>query len=478
MSRPAMHIVTVARPAGSVYEVERDLLGASIVNAAHTDTVSAHLTADDFETEIVGRSFAVLFGLRSEGRRPSFHSLLAELNDTDGSARAFLVQLIADAAKARATPIMDMIEVIKDRVARRQLAEAAKQLEVAVTTNARSTADAVAEIVDTADLVMSRIRPTQRRSFDASSAGEEVFSFLDNGEKIPTSGFEPVDKAIGGYPKGEFSVFAARPGMGKTAYAACSARLSATAGHGVLIFSVEMRARLIQMRILADAAYRYDDPIFYKDIIGRKLTESHRARLEEAHKQCQGLPLGIEEQSDITVAEIAARCRKRAADLEKQGKSLDIVYVDHIGLLKPSTRYAGSRTHEIADISNGLRVLAKDLNVAVVGLCQLNRGVEGRESKRPTKADLRDSGEIEEDASNVVLLYRPYYYLAQQKFDGPEEIQLHAEAVEKARHKLELIVDKNRNGEAPITVELFVDIGANAIRRKSFGVGLKPRSVP
>jgi len=471
-----MHIVTVAQPAGSVLDVECALFGACVMNAAHTDTVSAHLMPDDFETELIGRGFAVLFGLRSEGRRPSFHSLLAELNDTDGSAKAFLVPLIADAARAHPTPVMDMIEVIKDRVVRRQLAEAAKHLEVAVTTGMRSTAEAAAETLDNIDSALARIRPTQRRSYDARSAGDEVFSFLDNGEKIPTSGFELVDLAVGGYPKGELSIFAARPGMGKTAYAACSARLAAKAGHGVEIFSVEMRARLIQMRILADAAYRYDDPIFYKDIIGRRLTESHRARLEEAHKVCQELPLSIQEQSDITVAEIAARCRKRAADLEKQGKSLDIVFVDHIGLLKPSTRYAGSRTHEIADISNGLRVLAKDLNVAVVGLCQLNRGVEGRESKRPTKADLRDSGEIEEDASNVILLYRPYYYLAQQKFDDPEEIQLHAEALEKARHKLELIVDKNRNGEAPITVELFVYIGANAIRRKSFGVGLRPRT--
>lgn len=476
MSRPAMYVATVAQPAGSIYEAEYALLGSCMMNAAHIDAASAHLAPDDFETDIIGRCFAVLIGLRSEGRRPSFHSLLAELNDTDGTAKPFLVQLVADAAKARATPIMDTIEVIKDRVVRRQLAEAAKHLEVAVTTGTRSTADAAAETLDTIDLALSRIRPTQRRSYDANSAGDEVFSFLDNGEKIPTSGWEQLNQVIGGLPKGEFTVFAGRPGMAKTAAGACSARLAAEAGHGVQIFSVEMRARLIQMRILADAAYRYDDPIFYKDIIGRKLSGSHRARLEEAHARCRELPLFIEEQSDITVAEIAARCRKRAADLEKQGKSLDIVYVDHIGLLKPSARYAGSRTHEIADISNGLRVLAKDLNVAVVGLCQLNRGVEGRESKRPTKADLRDSGEIEEDASNVILLYRPYYYLAQQKFDDPEEIQLHAAALEKARYKLEFIVDKNRNGEAPITVELFVDIGANAIRRKSFGEGLKPRS--
>ncbi len=476
MSRPAMHIVTVAQPSGSIYEAEYALLGSCMMNAAHIDAAAAHLTPDDFETDVIGRCFAVLVGLRSEGRRPSFHSLLAELHDTDGSTKPFLVQLVADAAKSRATSITDMIELIKDRVVRRQLAEAAKHLEVAVMTGTRSTADAAAETLDTIDAALSRIRPTQRRSYDARSAGDEVFSFLDNGEKIPTSGFEPVDFAVGGYPRGELSIFAARPGMGKTAYAASSARLAATAGHGVEFFSVEMRARLIQMRILADAAYRYDDPIFYKDIIGRRLTESHRARLEEAHKLCQELPLSIQEQSDITVAEIAARCRMRAADLEKQGRCLDIVFVDHIGLLKPSTRYAGSRTHEIADISNGLRVLAKDLNIAVVGLCQLNRGVEGRESKRPTKADLRDSGEIEEDASNVVLLYRPYYYLAQQKFDDPEEIQLHAAALDKARHKLELIVDKNRNGEAPITVELFVDIGANAIRRKSFGAGLKPRA--
>lgn len=122
---------------------------------------------------------------------------------------------------------------------------------------------------------------------------------------------------------------------------------------------------------------------------------------------------------------------------------------------------------EVAEISDALASLAKELNVAVVALCQLNRGVEGRDIKRPTLADLRDSGAIEEDANNVTFVYRPAYYLEHMRAEGAAEAKRLAK-LDECRNSLEFIVAKNRNGRVGI-VDAFVDIGANAIRDKAYG---------
>ena len=124
---------------------------------------------------------------------------------------------------------------------------------------------------------------------------------------------------------------------------------------------------------------------------------------------------------------------------------------------------------EVGEISEGLNELAQELDVAMVALCQLNRQVEGRENKRPTLSDLRDSGEIEQNASLVTFLYRPAYYLERMKSDDPEQNAARDDLLTKFRNKLEIIIDKNRNGRVGV-VEAFVDIGANAVRNASFSV--------
>jgi len=136
-------------------------------------------------------------------------------------------------------------------------------------------------------------------------------------------------------------------------------------------------------------------------------------------------------------------------------------------LMRSSDRYAGNRVREVGEISEGMTELAQELDVAVVALCQLNRQVETRDNKRPTLSDLRDSGEVEQNASLVIFLYRSAYYLEQTRFDEPELEKKRQEMLEKTRDKLEFIVAKNRNGRVGV-VEAFVNIGANAIRNASF----------
>ena len=196
-----------------------------------------------------------------------------------------------------------------------------------------------------------------------------------------------------------------------------------------------------------------DDPIPYWEIARGKLAESQAQKVVDAAHDLRDLPIVIDPQPSLTVSQIAARARKHARALERQGKTLDVVYVDHIHIIKPNDRYRGNRTAEITEISGALKALAKELNVAVVGLAQLNRAVEGRDDKRPTMADLRDSGSLEQDADLIVFLYREEYYLQRRCSDPNSEDRRIARLAE-VRNKLELIIAKQRNGP-PATSKSF-----------------------
>jgi replicative DNA helicase len=231
-------------------------------------------------------------------------------------------------------------------------------------------------------------------------------------------------------------------------------------------------------RLLTDMAYDHKQPIEYEDILFRRAEKlrPHARRLQAARERIKALTepadlqtplIKIVEQRGLTVGEIVAQSRKHAALLHRQGKRLSSVFVDHIGLIVPSRRNGDRRDREVAESTNGLATLAKDIDAAVIGMCQLNRKVEGRDNKRPDLADLRDSGAIEEDASVVVFLYRESYYLAKQRFDDADAENARQRQLEATKYKLELIVAKNRNGRVDVT-DAYCDIGANAIRNASF----------
>src|SRR5262249_2967885 len=160
--------------------------------------------------------------------------------------------------------------------------------------------------------------------------------------------------------------------------------------YSTLIFSLEMGSVSMGFRALSDHLYDPRDPIPYWKIARGELADDQAESVGNAARDLRVLPIVIDPQSSLTISQIAARARKQARALERQGKTLDVVYVDHIHIIKPNDRYCGNRTAEITEISGALKALAKELNVALVGLAQLSRGVESRDDKRPNMADLRD----------------------------------------------------------------------------------------
>lgn len=236
------------------------------------------------------------------------------------------------------------------------------------------------------------------------------------------SGFIDLDDLTSGWQKSDLIICAARPGMGKTAFAINASVNAAKAGKSVAYFSLEMAQNQLMARILAAEA-RVDSSRLRRG----DLSEDEQDRLLHGAKVVAKLPgrLSIDETAAITLAELRSRCRRC-----KKEHGLDLVVIDYLQLMG-SAQHRDNREREIAEISAGLKALAKELNIAVMALAQLNRGPDARPDKRPKISDLRESGSIEQDADLILFLYRDDYYNKNSEDAG----------------KVEVIVSKNRHGQ-------------------------------
>jgi len=239
---------------------------------------------------------------------------------------------------------------------------------------------------------------------------------------------------------------------------------TARAGHGVVLFSLEMTQQELAHRAMSDFSHTADRPIPYYLAAKGGLSDDQLRRWGEAAAKYQSIPLTIDDQRGLTVSEIAARVRRHKNRIEADGGTLDLVVVDHLGLIRPSGRYAGNKVQEVGEISDGLATLAKDTGVCVLALQQLNRGVESRENKRPGLADLRNSGDLEQDAHVVMFAYRESYYLERSKHDDGSQEEMERQArLQGVRNTGEILVAKNRNGPCD-SVFIYCEPACNVVR--------------
>jgi replicative DNA helicase len=217
------------------------------------------------------------------------------------------------------------------------------------------------------------------------------------------SQFSDLDRNTGGWQRSDLVIIAARPGMGKTAFALNCVVNSVKAGKHTVIFTLEMSKTQLMERIISSEA-RIDSSKMRKG----DLNEEEQDRLMHGIRGIGTMPamLGIDETPSISLLELRSRCRRF-----KKEHGLDLIVIDYLQLMGPSgTKKYESREREISEISGGLKALAKELNVPVIALAQLNRGVEGRPDKVPKLSDLRESGSMEQDADMILFLYRDEYY--------------------------------------------------------------------
>ena len=239
---------------------------------------------------------------------------------------------------------------------------------------------------------------------------------------VPT-GFHDLDKMTSGLQPGDLVVLAARPSMGKTAFAINIAEhVALNEGLPVAVFSMEMGASQLAVRIVGSIG-RVDQG----HLRTGKLTDEEWPRLTEAIERLRTVSLHIDETPGLTPSELRANSRR----LARQCGKLGLIVVDYLQLMSGSSGSDGdNRATELGEISRGLKMLAKELQCPVIALSQLNRGVEQRTDKRPMMSDLRESGAIEQDADIIMFIYRDDYYNKDSKDPGVAEI----------------IIGKQRNG--------------------------------
>jgi replicative DNA helicase len=289
----------------------------------------------------------------------------------------------------------------------------------------------------------------------AASDIEEAHSTPDGIIGIRT-GLRDIDTRTSGFRSGELVLIAGRPGMGKTCFIGQVAANMVDDGKKVGFFSLEMKAADILKRI---TSARSDAPLSrIKRGQFRNTDEENRVYDELA--RWEGRPLYFDEQGGIPLSSLVARAR-----MMKRRDGIDVVVIDHIGLVTPpDTRV--SRTHQIEAITNRLKILAKELDIPVIALTQLNRSVDNREDKRPVLADLRDGGSQEQDADTVIFLYRHAYYLQNHPPQSGGRKSSEDYEIEYARWErelnacanvLEVLIRKQRSGETG-DVKLFCDL--------------------
>ncbi|WIY62174.1 replicative DNA helicase [Bacillus arachidis] len=246
---------------------------------------------------------------------------------------------------------------------------------------------------------------------------EELYQDTEELTGIET-GFPALNKMTCGLQEGDFVVIGARPSMGKTAFALNIALHAAKSDAAVGLFSLEMSDKQLLKRMVSCLG----------EVSGRRLKNpKHRFTIEDwgktsrAFAEIGDLPLEIYDKAGVTTQEIWVQVRKLK---RKHGDKKLLVIVDYLQLITGDSKYRGNRFQEMSEISRKLKLLARDLNVCVVALSQLSRGVESRHDKRPLLSDLRETGQIEQDADVIMLMYREDYYDKETEHKDITEIQI------------------------------------------------------
>jgi len=411
-------------------DAERAVLGAILREPQSLNLVADKVTADDFFLDVHRRIFTAMVELDAANDPTDIVTVADLLQRTAGEAEpigpAYLVELTEKSPVAQ--NVEYYAELVKDYRTLRDVIGAC-QSTIAKAMACQGRAAGFIEDVERDFLQISSRQDRRGGIISHVDVLNETITELEKrlslGGAIPgvTSGFTDLDAMTGGWQKGDLIIFAARPGMGKTAFALNCSINAAKAGHPVVFFSLEMVSVDLMTRLIASEG-RVDSSRLRKG----DLTEDDRNRLMQGARLIGTLPamLGIDQTPGISLVELRSRCRRF-----KKEHGLGLIVIDYLQLVRsPSSKKNETREREIAEISGGLKNMAKELEVPVIALAQLNRDAEKRQDRRPKMSDLRESGSIEMDADLILMVYRDEYYNKASEDAG----------------KAEIIIGKNRHG--------------------------------
>lgn len=442
-------------------EAEQQLLGAILTNNDIYDRVAAIIGAQHFYEPVHARIFEVAQSRIAKNNLASPVTLKAFLEDDEGlkelGGPAYLVRLAGAAISGFAA--RDYAQMIYDLAIRRELialgrdiSDKAAKVDIASEpkeqiVEAEQALYALGEQGQTDSGFQSFLKAVTDAVNSANAAYQR-----DGGLSGISTGLTDMDKKLGGLHKSDLLILAGRPSMGKTALATNIAFNIAKAyqkgirhdgtegavnGGVVGFYSLEMSAEQLAARILSEASEVPSEQIRRGD-----MTEEEFRRFVEAAKQLEACPLYIDDTPALPISQLAARARRL-----KRTHGLDVLMIDYLQLVRPATA-KDSRVNEVSEITQGLKAIAKELEIPVIALSQLSRQVENRDDKRPQLSDLRESGSIEQDADVVMFVYREEYYKEREK-PGDHELEKMAAWQTEMDHlhgKAEIVIGKQRHG--------------------------------
>jgi replicative DNA helicase len=423
---------------------EESVLGLILLNGKILDDIVDKLKIDFFYDPKHQLIFRICLDLWSSNKPVDTFLVLKELekdkykermkDEEDLIDENFLVSLVAKSSLATSSEAL--AEIIKDKHLLRTIVEAADEMKsLAFNNNLKSE-----EILDEAQKKLYEISlATIDKSFVSISEvlGQtferisELYNSKDEFRGIPT-GFTEIDRILGGLHNSDLIILAARPSMGKTALALEIVKrvaMNKRIGSGVAMFSLEMGKDQLVDRMLSSVSGIDAWKIKTGKFDPRK-EEEEFARLGAAIGRLDEAPIWIDESGSLNILELRSKARRL-----KSRHNIGLIVIDYLQLMSgTSNKYGTNRVQEVSEISRGLKMLAKELDVPVLALSQLSRGVEGRDDKRPMLSDLRESGSIEQDADVVMFVHRQAMY--ERDMEKRREIE----------HEAEVLVTKHRNG--------------------------------
>ncbi len=397
-------------------EAERAIVGALMIQADALGEVAQVLRPDQYYSEAHRRIFEAMLALSDEGQPIDVVQVGSRLKATERLKQVggmpYLTEILGEAPALNRESLLAYAGSVRERWQRRETIAACQKLAAEGYHGDVSTDALVARMGDIAESLSSgssvdrlrRIADAARRFYDRSVEASKRKACAGL-----STGLRALDEALGGLHDGELTVIAARPGMGKSALVdgileSCAGRPTDDGGGTAFLSSLEMPDELVAGRHVA-AQSRIPLMVLRRG----KLHPNQWDAFSAAGHHVSKLDYWIDDTPAVTVRHIRTQALRVKRDGAKRGRPLRVIGVDYMQLMR-GTEKGGNRESEISEVSRGLKGLAKELEVPVIALSQLNRSVETRSDKRPMLSDLRESGAIEQDADNVVFIYRDDYY--------------------------------------------------------------------
>ena len=420
-------------------EAEESVLGACFLSKYALQKASENLTEESFYSDKNAKIFSTMLSLQDEKTPIDLTTVTTylknkkQLNDVGGVE--YLTEVVNFVPTA--TNVDYYIKTVEETAILRNLIETATE----IASEGYRTDETVNEILDNSEKKILNIVKNRKSSefrsmkdiLSKTQADLERLSKAKNEITGLATGWYDLDRITTGLHENELIIIAARPAMGKTAFALnLATHVAMTQDKSVAVFNLEMSAEQLAQRIISSVG-QLDG---FKLRTGQLMNNDWK-RINEAVSQLSETNLVIDDTPGITIGEIRAKCRRLASS----EKGLSLIVIDYLQLISGGKNYGANRQQEVSDISRSLKTLAMELNVPIIALSQLSRSVESREEKRPMMSDLRESGSIEQDADIVMFLYREDYYNKEARTEDNNSIS-------------ELIIGKHRNGPTA-TIELL-----------------------